>query len=365
MQFFDFQAQYLEYKQEIDAAIQEVLDSSKYILGPQVEELERSLGQFVGSDCLTTSSGTDSLIMALMALGIKEGDEIITTPFTWVATGEVIARMGATPVFIDIDPDTYNMDPNLIEAAITEKTKVIMPVSLFGQMANYPMINAIAKRYNLIVIEDGAQSFGATQDGKPSCSVTKIGATSFFPTKPLGCYGDGGAVFTTDQELLLKMRAIRTHGALVRHDHFCIGMNGRFDTIQAAIVSAKFKHFKKERERCVALAAIYNEGLKDVCKIPALAKGNTHVYAQYTIQVENRDELAAELKEKGIPTGIYYPKCIHLQTGYLKYGYKCGDLPVAEKAAREVLSLPMHPFLKEAQQRKIIESIIQGIEVLV
>lgn len=366
MQFVDFQSQYLKYKAEIDEAIQKVLDSSKYILGPQVEELEGKLREFVGSDsCLTTSSGTDSLMIAFMALGIKEGDEVITTPFTWVATVECIARMGATPVFVDIDAATFNIDVDQIEAAITERTRVIMPVSLFGQMPDFDKINEIAEKYDLVVIEDGAQSFGATQRGKMSCGVSRIGATSFFPTKPLGCYGDGGALFTNDRELGIKMKAIRTHGALVRHDHFCIGINGRFDTIQAAIVLAKFKHFRWELSRRVEVGERYSEHLDGICGVPIVEEGNTHVYAQYTIRVPNRDQLAADLKEKGIPTGIYYPKCVHLQTGYKKYGYVKGDLPIAERASDEVLSLPMHPFLKEKDQMQIIEAVKTSLEILV
>jgi len=363
MQFIDLQSQYLKYKNEINKSIQKVLDSSQYILGPQVKELEGVLADFVGVDhCLTTSSGTDSLIMALMALGIGEGDEVITTPFTWVSTAEAIVRVGAIPVFIDIDESTFNMDVDLIEDNITEKTKAILPVSLFGQMPDFDKINEIAKKYDLEVIEDGAQSFGATQNGQFSCGVSKIGITSFFPTKILGCYGDGGAIFTNDDEIALKLKAIRTHGALVRNDHLCIGLNARFDTIQAAVLLAKWPHFQGEVKRRSELGETYTQHLQEFCTVPIVQTNNTHVYAQYSIRTEDRDRLCEQLKEVGIPTAIYYPRCVHLQPSFKQFGYKKGDLIIAEKVANEVLSLPIHPFLTDKEQKIIVKGMKKVLE---
>jgi UDP-2-acetamido-2-deoxy-ribo-hexuluronate aminotransferase len=288
---------------------------------------------------------------------------VITVPFTWISTAEVIGQVGARPVFIDIDPATFNMDPNLLEAAITQRTKAIIPVSLFGQMADFPKINAIAAKHHLPVIEDGAQSFGATQHGQRSCGVTTIGTTSFFPAKPLGCYGDGGALFTNDDQLAEKMRAIRTHGGLQRHHHPYIGMNGRLDTIQAAILLAKIDNFPWEVEQREIIGARYTALLSKKADSPpavippALADGNTSVYGQYTIRATNRDALAAHLKEQGIPVAVYYPKCLHEQPVFAFCGYSLGDFPESERATREVSSLPMHPYLSEADQNRVVAGI--------
>ncbi len=264
---------------------------------------------------------------------------------------------GGYPVFVDIDPHTYNIDVTKIEAAITPKTKAIIPVNLFGQLPDYTIINAIAKKYNLAVVEDAAQSFGATQNGKKSCSLSLVGSTSFFPAKPLGCYGDGGALFTDDDALAQKMRAIRTHGAIVRHHHDHIGMNGRFDTLQASILLAKFPYFAEEVSLREKIGAEYSEKLKHLCKIPIVEKGNTHVYGIYTIRTENRDALAKHLKGKNIPTAVYYPKCVHLQPVYAYLGHKEGDFPESERASSEVLSLPMHPWLTSSDIDGIVEAI--------
>lgn len=358
MEFIDIKKQYRLYKEEIDKGIHDVLDQGCFIMGPPVKALETALAEFVGvKHCIAVSSGTDSLQIALMALDIGPGDEVITVPFTWISSTEVIGLVGATPVFVDIELDTYNIDISKIEAAITLRTKAILPVSLFGQMPDYTAINAIAAKHGLAVIEDGAQSFGATQNGQQSCSVTLIGSTSFFPAKPLGCYGDGGALFTNDDKLAAKMRAIRTHGGEQRHHHPYLGMNGRLDTIQAAILLAKLPHFPGEVQDRIRIGARYSELLKDVCITPKIQEGNTHVYAQYTILVPNREVLAQELKAQGIPTAVYYPKCVHQQPVFAYLGYVKGSLPQAEKAASEVLSLPMHPWLSNEDQDLVVESI--------
>lgn len=358
MEFIDLRQQYHLYKQEIDAAIQSVLNQACFIMGPPVKALEEALINFVGvKHCITVSSGTDSLQIALMAKGIGPGDEVITVPFTWISSAEVIGLVGAKPVFVDIDPNTYNIDIKQIEQAITPRTKAILPVNLFGQMPDYAAINAVAEKYHLFVIEDAAQSFGATQHGKPSCSVTHVGSTSFFPAKPFGCYGDGGALFTNDDALAAKMRAIRTHGGEQRHVHPYLGMNGRLDTLQAAILLAKFSHFPKELEARARIGARYHELLKDLCITPVIQEGNTHTFAQYTIRVANRDAIAMRLKEQGIPTAVYYPKCLHEQPVFAPLGYQWGDFPASEKASREVLSLPMHPWLSNKEQDQIVHAL--------
>ncbi len=358
IEFIDLKEQYRRYQGEIDARMRRVLEHGHYIMGPEIAELEAQLAQYVDvKHAITAASGTDSLEIALRALGIKSGDEVITVPFTWISTAEVIALVGAKPVFVDIDPDTYNMNPEMISGAITARTKAILPVSLFGQMADYTRINAIAAEHGLAVIEDGAQSFGARQHEWRSGRVTTAGSTSFFPAKPLGCYGDGGALFTNDDTLAEKMRAIRTHGGVKRHHHPLLGMNGRFDTIQAAVLLGKLPHFEWEVEQRRRIGARYSEMLRHVCVTPKIAPGNTHVYAQYTLRIAKREEVGKELKAAGIPTAVYYPKCLHEQPVFADCGCKAGDFPEAEKAAREVLSLPMHPFLAEADQDRIVAAI--------
>lgn len=358
MQFIDLQQQYRRHQAEIDARMRQVLEHGQYIMGPEIAELETALAVYVGvKHAITVASGTDSLEIALRALGIGPGDEVITVPFTWISSAEVIGLVGAKPVFVDIEPVTFNIAVNLIEAAITPRTKAILPVGLFGQMPDCARINAIAAKHGLTVIEDGAQSFGATQQGRRSCAVTKIGSTSFFPAKPLGCYGDGGALFTGDDELNEKMRAIRTHGGIKRHHHPLLGMNGRFDTLQAAVVLAKLPHFPAEVEARGRIGARYTELLRGAVGVPEVAPGNTHVYAQYTIRVANRDAMGAALKTEGIPSAVYYPKCLHEQPVYTPLGYKWGDFPQSEKASREVISLPMHPYLTENEQDLIIATV--------
>lgn len=335
-----------------------VLAHGHFIMGPEIAALESALATYVGvKHCLTVASGTDSLEIALRALSIGPGDEVITVPFTWISSAEVIGLVGAKPVFVDIEPGSFNIDVDKIEAAVSPRTKAILPVSLFGQMPDYNRINEIGARHNLAVIEDGAQSFGATQNGRRSCGVTPISSTSFFPAKPLGCYGDGGALFTDDDAHAEKMRAIRTHGGLKRHHHPYLGMNGRFDTLQAAVVLAKLPHFEGEVEARGRIGARYTEKLRGICRVPEVAPGNTHVYAQYTIRVPNRDAVGETLKAQGIPTAVYYPKCLHEQPVFSNTGNKLGDFPEAEKASREVLSLPMHPFLGADDQDRIVEAL--------
>lgn len=364
MQFIDLKTQYLSYKQEIHQAMCEVLDQGQYILGQEVSHLEKELANFVGIDyAISCASGTDSLQIALMALDIGPGDEVITVPFTWISTAEVIRLVGAKPVFVDIDPQTYNMDVNLLEEAITEKTKAILPVSLFGQMADLQSINCVAQKYGLTVIEDAAQSFGASHRGKKSCSLTRIASTSFFPAKPLGCYGDGGALFTCDEELALKMRAIRNHGASSRHHHQYLGMNSRLDTLQAAILRVKLKYFPREILLRGQLAQVYTQALEKHFTTPVTSSGNTHVYAQYTLRVQEREKLMQHLKEKSIPTAIYYPKCLHQQEVFKDLLYKDGDFPQAEKAALEVLSLPMGPFLSKDDQQRVVSGLLECVSL--
>lgn len=356
MQFINLKRQYELIKDEVNQAIQQVLDEGSFILGPQVGTLEDLLAEHVGvKHCISVSSGTDSLLIALMALDIGLGDEVITVPFSWISPSEVIALVGAKPVFVDIDPETFNIDVNQIEQAITPKTKAIMPVSLFGQMPDYTVINAIAESHGLPVIEDGAQSFGATQNGRLCCGLTTIASTSFFPAKTLGCYGDGGAIFTNDDTLMQRMRAIRIHGSDKKYQHFHLGLTGRLDTIQAAVLLAKFPHFASEIETRQKIGRRYSELLKECCVVPKVQEGNTHVYSPYTIRVFNRDEVAKELNAQGIPTGIYYPRCLHEQPVFSVLGYKRGSFPIAEKASMEVLSLPMHPWLSVEEQDHVVE----------
>jgi UDP-2-acetamido-2-deoxy-ribo-hexuluronate aminotransferase len=362
MQFIDLKRQYALHKEAINAAIQDVLDSGRYIMGPQIQELEEQLADYVGvRHCITVGNGTDSLEIALRALDIGPGDEVITVPFTWISSAEVILLVGAKPVFVDIDPATFNMDLDQVEAAITPKTRAIIPVSVFGQMLDYDRLNAIAARHGVVVIEDGAQSFGAERLGRRSCGVTEIASTSFFPAKPLGCYGDGGALFANDDALAAKMRAIRTHGGEVRHHHPYLGMNGRMDTLQAAILLAKFPHFPGELVARSEIGARYSRMLEEFCEVPVVEEGNVHIYHQYTIRVKERDHVMDVLRARLIPSAIYYPKCLHEQPVFAHLGYARGAFPVAEKASDEVLSLPMHPWITEGEQECVVEAVRHAV----
>ena len=357
--FVDMAAQQASIKDELDRRLADVLASGKFILGPEVKELEEKLAAYVGTKyCITCASGTDALQIALMALNIGQGDEVITTAFTYIATGEVIAQVGATPVFVDIDPVSYNIDPKKIEAAITDKTKAIIPVSLYGQCADFDEINAIAEKHNLAVIEDGAQSFGATYKGKRSCGLSTIGCTSFFPTKPLGCYGDGGAIFTDDENLAKAMDQIHRHGQDRRYHHIRMGLNSRLDTLQAAVLLAKMTKFDDEIKRREEVGKRYTRLFKDVkgIKTPTVKEDNTCVYAQYTIVVENRDELQAKLKEKGIPTAVHYPIPLNKQPIFENMSH-VGEIPNAEYVAEHVISLPMSAWLKDEDMDYIVAAI--------
>jgi len=345
--FANLQYQYQLYKTEIDAAMQEVLDKSNYIMGDAVRELEEALQEFTtAKHAITCGSGTDALLLAMMALDIKPGDEIITTPFTFIATAETIAFLGAKPVFVDIDEKTYNIDPSKIEAKITNKTKAIMPVSLYGQPADMDTIQKIADKHNLKVIIDGAQSFGATYKGKSDSNLGDISTTSFFPAKPLGCFGDGGAVFTNDDALAVKMKSLRVHGQSKRYHHKYIGMGARMDTLQCAVVNVKLKHYKKDLALRQEVAHKYTQALKNKDLIfPFVNVNATSAWAQYSVRVKNRDEVQAKLKEAGIPTAVHYPMPLHLQEAFEYLGYKQGDFPISERVSSEIMSLPMNPYV--------------------
>jgi len=360
MQFIDLKSRHQLIGDKINARIQQVMEHGQFILGPEVHEVEEKLAQYTGSKhCVTVSSGTDSLLIALMALGVGAGDEVITVPYTWISTAEVIALLGAKPIFVDIRPDTWNMDETLLEAAITDKTKAIMPVSIYGQCPDMDAINQVAKKYNLPVIEDAAQSFGATYKGKKSCNLSTIGSTSFFPSKPLGCYGDGGALFTNDDELAEKFRWIRVHGQERKHHHPILGINGRMDTIQAAILLEILEVFPHEVQKRENLGQSYSESLAHLNSLetPRIGEYNTSVYAQYTILAEQREEIQQSLKDKDIPSVSYYSVPLHLQPVFGNLGHKEGDFPVAEKVANQCLSLPMSPYLTQEDQSKVIVAV--------
>ncbi len=357
MQFIDLAAQQARIKDKIDAGIARVLAHGKYILGPEVQELEEKLADYTGAKyCITVANGTDALQIAQMALGIGPGDEVITPGFTYIATAETVALLGAKPVYVDIDPKTYNIDPELIEAAITEKTKAIIPVSLYGQPADFDRINEIAKKYNIPVIEDGAQSFGATYKGRKSCNLTTIACTSFFPSKPLGCYGDGGAIFTNDDKLALVMRQIARHGQDRRYHHIRVGVNSRLDTLQAAILLPKLEIFAKEIELRNQVASRYNQLLSDagIQTTPYVEAYNISTWAQYTIRVENREAVQAKLKGAGIPTAVHYPIPLNKQPAVADHHVQ---LPVGDKVAEQVISLPMHPYMDDNDIERIIRSL--------
>ncbi|MCV2368273.1 DegT/DnrJ/EryC1/StrS family aminotransferase [Roseateles oligotrophus] len=365
MPFIDLKSQYAALKPRIDARIQAVLDHGQYIMGPEVKELESALAAYTSAKhCITVSSGTEALLIALMALDLKPGDEVITTPFTFAATAEVIVLLGGVPVFVDIEPDTCNIDTGLIEAAITAKTRAIMPVSLYGQVCDMDEINAIAaRRGNLPVIEDAAQSFGATYKGRKSCALSTFGATSFFPSKPLGCYGDGGALFTDDDALAQAAREIRVHGQSQRYTHTRLGVGGRMDTLQCAIVLAKLERFEWEIERRLALGARYQALMQGLpVQLLGLRADRDCVWAQFTLQVESREAVQQALNAAGIPTAIHYPKPLHQQPAYVQYG-RGKSFPNAERAAQRVMSLPMSPDLSEAQQAKVLAELVRALQV--
>ncbi|MEO5344036.1 MAG: DegT/DnrJ/EryC1/StrS family aminotransferase [Gammaproteobacteria bacterium SHHR-1] len=364
MDFIDLKTQQNQIRPKLENTIHNVLHHGQYIMGPEVRELEEKLASYTGAKhCITVASGTEALLISLMALGIGPGDEVITTPFTFIATAEVIVLLGATPVFVDIESDTCNIDVSQLEAKITDKTKAIMPVSLYGQPADMDEINAIAARHgNIPVIEDAAQSFGATYKGKKSCNLSTIGCTSFFPSKPLGCYGDGGAIFTSDDELAQACREIRVHGQSKRYVHTRIGVGGRMDTLQCAVVLAKLDRFNWEVEQRAEVGARYNQML-DQAGIHRVQKraDRTSVFAQYTLFSDHREALQKHLNDRGIPTAVHYPLPLNQQAAYQHLC--CQDCtPVAQQIAEQVISLPMHPGLSKNEQAMIVQCVCETID---
>ncbi|OWQ87487.1 aminotransferase DegT [Roseateles aquatilis] len=358
--FIDLKAQYAALKPSIDARMQRVLDHGQYIMGPEVKELEEALAAYTGTrHCITVASGTEALLIALMALDLQPGDEVITTAFTFAATAEVIVLLGGVPVFVDIEPDTCNLDPSLIEAAITPRTKAIMPVSLYGQVCDMDAINAIAARHGGIpVIEDAAQSFGASYQGRKSCGLGTWGATSFFPSKPLGCYGDGGALFTDDDALAQAAREIRVHGQSQRYTHTRVGVGGRMDTLQCAVVLGKLERFDWEIARRLAIGDRYQQQLAALpLQRLAVREDRDCVWAQFTVQVDRREAVVEALKAAGIPTAIHYPRPLHRQPAYEQRCRAATPLPHSEAAARRVMSLPMSADLSEAQQDQVVAAL--------
>ena len=355
MEFIDLKTQYKTSRDLINSRIMAVLDHGRYIMGPEVKELEVKLENYTGAKhCITVASGTEALLISLMAIGIKSGDEVITTPFSFISTVEVIVLLGAKPVFVDIQPDTCNINPKLISNKITKKTKAIIPVSLYGQPADMDEINDIADKHGLTVIEDAAQSFGASYKGKKSCNLSKIGCTSFFPSKPLGCYGDGGAIFTSDDKLAMAMSEIRLHGQSKRYVHTRVGVGGRMDTLQCAIVLAKLENFDWEVEQRISKGRNYNRLFGQFIETVKQREGRVSVFGQYTIFVNEREIFQTKLKAKEIPTAIHYPVPMHLQPAYKDLC--CPECcPEAEKAAARVISLPLHPYMDSATQENIVK----------
>jgi UDP-2-acetamido-2-deoxy-ribo-hexuluronate aminotransferase len=357
--FFDLAAQQAVIKSQIDENIAKVLAHGKYILGPEVSELEERLCEYTGAKyCITCANGTDALQIALMAIGVGPGDEVITPAFSYIATAEATALVGATPIYVDVDPITFNINPALIEEKITARTKAIVPASLYGHPADFQKINGIGRKHNLIVIEDGAQSFGATQNGQKSCNLSNIGCTSFFPTKPLGCYGDGGAIFTSDEILARDVRQIARHGQSKRYYHERVGVNSRLDTIQAAVLLAKLEILDTEIDARAQLAAVYNERLSDIhdLSLPTISAPNKSAWAQFTIQSVLRSALQDKLKANSVPSTIHYPLALHQQPA-VKADQT--DLRVSEELAKTVLSLPFHAYMSDYAVDLICDTVIQ------
>ena len=372
MDFIDLKKQYLLLKPSIQRRINDILDRAGFIMGSEIFELEEKLADYVGTKyCLSCASGTDALLLSLMAKGIRPGDAVFTSTFTFIATAEVISLLGATPVFVDIDSKTYNIDPVKLRQEIIKikngdkitssfkkplSPKAIIPVDLFGLCADYEAISAVAKEFNLFVLEDAAQSFGATHKGKKAGSFGDVAATSFFPAKPLGCYGDGGAVFCNDKETLDVLKSLRIHGqGCDKYENVRIGINGRMDTLQAAVLLAKMEIFDKELEARQVVAQRYSTALASSFVVPTIPAAYRSAWAQYSIQHQKRDDVMSKLKKAGIPTAIYYPKPLHIQKAFASLGYEKGKFPVAEDIAAKIFSLPMHPYLEEKDQMEIIK----------
>lgn len=374
MEFIDLKQQYERLKPRIHERINQVLAHGKFIMGPEVGELEKQLKAFVGAQyCVSCANGTDALLLSLMAHKVGPGDAVFTTPFTFIATAEVVCLLGATPVFVDIDPQTYNIDAGKLELAIADiqqgkktldgkqstlKPKGIIAVDVFGLPADYDAINRIARQHGLFVLEDAAQSLGGSYKGKRVGNLTDIAATSFFPAKPLGGYGDGGAIFTNDEVMASNLRSLREHGkGSHKYDNVRIGINGRLDTLQAAILLAKMEIFESEIKMRQEIAGRYSSELKEFLQVPVIPDGLVSAWAQYSVVTDHREDCLNALKEKGIPTAIYYPRPLHLQTAFACLGYRAGDFPFAERLSERIFSLPMHPYLHSAEQEKVIEAI--------
>ncbi|RLJ90664.1 DegT/DnrJ/EryC1/StrS family aminotransferase [Planococcus citreus] len=360
----DLSEQYKVLKDEIIESLDSVMSSSQFILGDNVKKLESNVAEYSNTtNGIGVANGSDAIHIALQAAGIKTGDEVITTSFTFFATGGAIVRAGATPVYVDIDPITFNIDPTKIEAAITDKTKAIIPVHLYGQMADMEAIKAIADKYKIIIIEDAAQAIGSRQNGKTVGEIGTAATYSFFPTKNLGAYGDAGMIITNNDELAEQARVIRVHGSKPKYYHHVLGYNSRLDEMQAAILNVKFSHLEKWSDDRRRHAAVYtkllNEKLSDVIQTPIVKEGNHHVFHQYTLRVPNRDDLQRFLKEQGIATMIYYPMPLHLQPVFEDLGYVEGDLLETEKAAKEAISLPMYPELPREHQEYVVKKIVE------
>jgi len=361
IEFCDLQAQQRVIKEKIDSGIQRVLSHGQYILGPEVDELEQRLAAFAGVKyCITCANGTDALQIAQMAIGVGFGDEVITPGFTYIATAETVAVLGAKPVYVDVDARTYNLDVSKLEGAITEKTKAIIPVSLYGQCADFDAINDIAAKYKLAVIEDAAQSFGGSYKGKRSCGLTKIACTSFFPSKPLGCYGDGGAIFTDDDELAKIIRQIARHGQDRRYHHVRVGVNSRLDTMQAAILLPKLEILENEIALRQSVALRYSEQLNaaGISSTPFIEPHNYSAWAQYTVRVDQRDKVQTALKEAGVPTAVHYPIPLNKQPAVADLS---ASLPVGDRVAQQVLSIPMHPYMKNQDIDFIVKKIADAV----
>ena len=364
MQFVDLKRQYDEYRDEIMAEIQAVLDATAFIGGAAVKELEAQLASHTGvAHAIGCSSGTDALFLGLLALGVKPGDEVIVPDFTFIATAETVALAGAVPVFADIRPDTYNVDPDSIASLLTDRTVGIIPVSLYGQPAEMDEINALARKRGLWVMEDGAQSYGASYRGRKSCALSRLGTTSFFPAKPLGAYGDAGALFTDDDELAATLRMLLNHGQRKRYDHAIVGLNARLDTIQAAVLKVKLAHFDDELAARRQVADWYTRELADAVPTPVVLSHNSSAWAQYTIRVPNRVAVQESLKERGIPSAVHYPIPLHKQDAFADHVQSTVAVPHTEQASAEVMSLPMHPFLTREEVRTVADAVKAAVRV--
>ena len=363
MQFIDLQRQYQLYKEEFQEEIEKVLSSSRYILGPAVNELENEMAAYVGvKHVVGCSSGTDALLLALLALNLRPGDEVIVPDFTFFATAETVSFLGGTPVFADVLPDTLNLDPNQVEKRITLKTRGVIAVSLYGQCADFDKLSGIAKRHKIFLIEDAAQSFGATYKGRMSGTLCELATTSFYPAKPLGAYGDAGALFTNDDKIAERLRILLNHGQPATYRHRMIGINGRLDTLQAAILKVKLRHFSEELDRRQEAAGWYDTELDSVVSIPTVKEGNRSSWAQYTVRSPKRTLLTEKLKERGIPTAIHYPTPLHRQEVYLNTGISDEGYPESIKASEEVFSLPMHPFLTQKEVKEVAAAMREALQ---